>query len=52
EGFQFSDSKALTADGTHFVGLAIDEENQFELTDQRIERWCTQLLRELHLNST
>ena len=51
EGFQFSDSKALTADGTHFVGLAIDEENQFELTDQRIERWCTQLLRELHLNS-
>lgn len=50
EGFEFTDSKALTADGKHFVGLAIDDENQFELTDQRIARWCAQILREFGLD--
>ncbi len=45
EGFTFTDSKALT-DGGQFVGLAIDDENQSELTDDRVQRWCQQILRE------
>ncbi|SUC48021.1 flavodoxin FldB [Providencia stuartii] len=28
--------KALTEDGTQFVGLALDDVNQFEETDERI----------------
>ena len=43
EGYEFEASKALTADGSHFVGLALDDENDFELSDQRIARWCDQL---------
>jgi hypothetical protein len=27
-----------------FYGLAIDEDNQSELTDERIKLWCDQLL--------
>lgn len=44
DGFTFTQSQALTPDGKHFVGLAIDDENQFELTDQRIHAWCQILL--------
>ena len=43
EGYQFNESKALTPDKTHFVCLALDEENEFELSDERIARWCTQV---------
>lgn len=42
EGYDFSESEALV-DGC-FVGLAIDEENEPDLTDGRVERWCRQLL--------
>ena len=45
-GYRFSGSKALTADGRHFVGLALDEENEFDLSDARLARWCTQILAE------
>jgi flavodoxin I len=41
EGYDFTESKAVK-NGT-FVGLALDEENQSELTDQRIKAWITQL---------
>ncbi len=44
QGYQFSDSKALTPDKAHFVGLALDEDSQYELTDQRLEAWITQVL--------
>lgn len=37
-GYEFSDSTAVV-DG-QFVGLVIDEDNQSELTKQRIENWC------------
>ncbi|MFM2486442.1 flavodoxin FldB [Celerinatantimonas yamalensis] len=47
EGYQFSASKALTQDGKLFVGLALDDETQYDLTDQRIELWTNQLLEEL-----
>ena len=49
DGYEFEDSKALTPEGDRFVGLALDEENQCELTDQRIERWCRQIRKEFGL---
>jgi flavodoxin II len=49
QGFNFEASKALTDDESQFVGLALDDENQFDLTDQRIEQWCKQLHREFNV---
>lgn len=46
-GYTFTQSKALIADGEYFVGLCLDDENQYEQTDQRIEQWCQQLVAEL-----
>ena len=37
EGYSFSGSKAVVDD--EFVGLVIDENNQSELTDERIKAW-------------
>ncbi|MEH6466752.1 MAG: flavodoxin FldB [Porticoccus sp.] len=51
DGFEFKESKALTPDQQHFVGLAIDDENQFDLTDERIKQWCQQVLREFDLET-
>ncbi|MBW4693428.1 MAG: flavodoxin FldA [Lyngbya sp. HA4199-MV5] len=44
EGYDFSESKAVK--NGKFVGLALDEENQSELTDERISTWVAQLKRE------
>jgi flavodoxin II len=46
EGYEFEGSKALTEDGSQFVGLALDEETQYELSDERIANWVTQILTE------
>ena len=46
-GYEFAESKALTDDKSHFVGLSLDDENQYDLTDERISQWCAQLLEEL-----
>lgn len=46
EGYEFNESKALVANGAFFVGLALDDENQFELSDERISSWCEQILGE------
>jgi len=46
EGYTFTSRKPLTADGTQFVGLALDDVNQFEQSDERIEQWCEQVLTE------
>lgn len=43
EGYKFNTQKSLTADGMHFVGLALDEVNQPDLTDERIFLWCKKL---------
>lgn len=43
DAYRFTASQALTPDNTHFVGLALDDENEFELTDERLKRWCHQL---------
>src|SRR5690554_230272 len=48
-GYEFEASQALTADGQQFVGLALDEENEFDLSEARIERWCAQLRDEFQL---
>ncbi len=41
DGYDFNESKAIR-DGK-FVGLALDEDNQSDMTDSRIQQWVTQL---------
>ncbi len=48
-GLSFEASKGL-ADDDHFVGLAIDEDRQPELTAERVEKWVKQISEELHLD--
>jgi len=43
-GYEFAASKALTEDKNQFVGLALDEDSQYQLTDDRIATWCEQIL--------
>jgi flavodoxin I len=47
DGYDFNDSKALR--NGKFVGLALDEDNQSELTDDRIKNWVSQLKSEFGL---
>ncbi|MEM9461341.1 MAG: flavodoxin [Myxococcota bacterium] len=49
EGYDYDDSLALIEDGKYFVGLALDEHNQDEMTEERIKAWCVQLRKELGL---
>ena len=44
ESYEFEASKALTEDGNQFVGLALDEDSQYELSDERIATWIEQVL--------
>lgn len=44
DGYDFNESKALRDD--KFVGLALDEDNQSDMTDSRIQQWVTQLKKE------
>ena len=46
EGYEFSASKGKFND-THFYGLALDEDNQMELTADRLEAWVKQVEEEL-----
>ena len=46
KGFEFAASKALTQDNSHFVGLSLDEDNQYDLSEDRINQWCVQILEE------
>ncbi|MFT7559035.1 MAG: flavodoxin II [Flavobacteriales bacterium] len=47
--YTFEESKALTEDKQFFMGLALDEENECELSDERIRLWCTDILKEFKL---
>ncbi|NJO40251.1 MAG: flavodoxin FldA [Cyanobacteria bacterium CRU_2_1] len=47
EGYEFNESKAVK--NGKFVGLALDEDNQSELTDQRLKIWVSQLKSEFGL---
>lgn len=41
--YEFNESQALTDDKQYFLGLALDDENEFDQTDSRIQQWCDQL---------
>jgi flavodoxin I len=47
DGYDFTESKAVK--NGKFVGLALDEDNQPELTDSRIKTWVSQLKSEFEL---
>ncbi|MFL0809772.1 MAG: flavodoxin FldB [Agarilytica sp.] len=49
QGYEFEASKALTEDKECFVGLALDEENEFSLSETRIKNWCSQVMQEFDL---
>ena len=49
EGYEYEGSKALTADQQQFFGLALDDENQFDQTDARLDQWVNQILTEFGL---
>ena len=44
EGYEFTASKALTEDKSQFLGLSLDDENQYDKSEERIAAWCEQLL--------
>lgn len=44
EGYDFLESPAV--EGDYFLGLALDNSNQYELTDSRIDTWVQQVARE------
>ena len=44
DGYDFTESKAVK--NGKFIGLAIDEDNQSDLTDERVKAWVTQLKQE------
>ncbi|WP_286265269.1 flavodoxin FldB [Thalassotalea atypica] len=46
--YEFAKSKALAEGNEFFVGLALDEDNQYALSEQRIEAWCDQILSEIN----
>lgn len=46
EGYKFEQSKAAIENNGRFVGLAVDEDNQHELTEARVSNWCQQVIDE------
>ncbi len=46
EGYDYDYSKAEIPGAGKFVGLAIDEDQQEDLTSERLDRWCAQILTE------
>lgn len=51
EGYEFEASKAEIPGAGQFVGLGIDEDQQEELTADRLNRWCAQIHAEFGLTS-
>jgi len=45
--YEFEESKALINEDL-FYGLALDEDNQSELTSERLDQWVDQLIGEIH----
>ncbi len=50
EGFLFESSKALIEGGEFFVGVPIDEDQQPERTDERLQHWVNQIREEMGLS--
>ena len=51
EGYDFDASKALLPGDTQFMGLAIDEDQQEDLTKERLDCWCEQIHGEFGLET-
>lgn len=51
EGYEFDASKAYKPSLGCFVGLAIDEDQQEDMTADRLNRWCEQVHREFGLDT-
>jgi flavodoxin I/flavodoxin II len=49
EGYEFTESRALSPCKTYFYGLAVDDDQQFEQTDERVSSWVQQVLVEFEL---
>lgn len=47
DGYDFTDSESLEED--KFIGLALDEDQQPELTEKRIHDWAAQIIKEAGL---
>ena len=50
EGYEYDESLGLY-DDNNFLGLGLDDENQAELHDERIEKWVNQIKQELGLGA-
>ena len=50
EGYEYDESLGLY-DDDNFLGLGLDDENQAELHDERIEKWVNQIKAELGLGA-
>ncbi|AEI75012.1 Flavodoxin-1 [Candidatus Moranella endobia PCVAL] len=48
-GYHFHASKGMV-DDAHFIGLAIDEDRQPELTSERVDNWINQVRVEMNLS--
>jgi flavodoxin I len=48
EGYEFNESLGLASNGK-FYGLAIDEDNQQEYTEERLDKWVKQIKKEVNL---
>ena len=48
DSYEFAASKGLNEDNSQFVGLALDEDNQYQLSEQRIKQWCQQVISEIN----
>ena len=45
EGYEHTDSKSV--EGDYFIGLALDDDHQFDLSNERIDKWVKMLKAEL-----
>jgi flavodoxin I len=52
EGYEFDASKAEISGAGKFVGLALDEDQQEQLSSDRLNRWCQQIHAEFGLESS
>ncbi len=51
DGYQFDASKAAIKGQNMFVGLGLDQDQQEELTSDRLNRWCEQIHAEFDLDT-
>ena len=48
EGYDYDESKGLLNED-YFYGLALDEDNESDLTFQRVEKWVQQIKQSLNI---